>query len=68
MHQHTHQQLLRLPEVMRLTGMSRSWLYRAVSEGTFPTYHKVGRASVWDAGAVNTWILAQLAGTQAGEG
>lgn len=67
MHQYTYQQLLRLPEVMRLTGMSRSWLYKAVSEGTFPTYHKIGRASVWNAEAVNAWILARLTPTEMSE-
>lgn len=61
------QQLLRLPDVMRRTGMSRSWLYKAVGEGAFPHYHKVGRASVWDAAAVDGWIAAQVASRSTGE-
>lgn len=62
------QQLLRLPEVIRRTGLSRSWLYKAVSEGGFPRYHKVGRATVWDARAVDAWIAAQVgSGSTSGE-
>lgn len=53
-------QLLRLPEVMRLTGMSRSFLYNAISQGAFPRNRKCGRASVWSAAEVHAWISARL--------
>jgi prophage regulatory protein len=55
-----HQQLLRLPEVLRRTGLSRAWTYKAVAECRFPKFYKVGRASVWKAADVDRWILAQV--------
>lgn len=57
-----HLQLLRLPEVMRRTGMGRSFIYRAASEGSFPQFRKCGRATVWSAREVEQWIAARLAG------
>ena len=56
MHQHNYQQLLRLPEVLRRTGMSRAWLYKAVGEGGFPPFHKIGRATVWNSASIDAWI------------
>lgn len=54
--------LLRLPEVRRRTGISRSELYRRVCAGTFPRPVKVGeRASAWPAEEVDAWIAARVA-------
>ena len=40
--------LLRLPAVLRLTGLGRSTLYRLISEGAFPPPVKLAkRASAW---------------------
>jgi prophage regulatory protein len=52
--------ILRLREVMAQTGMSRSWIYKAISEGAFPQQVKLGRASGWDAGAVEDWLRQKL--------
>lgn len=54
--------ILRLPDVVRLTGMKRSWLYRESAAGRFPRQVKIGRASGWDAHAVDEWIAERLKG------
>lgn len=61
--------LLRLPEVLRLTGMCRSALYSQMAQGTFPSSVKIGeRASSWSARAVHTWITERVDGRRAGPG
>jgi predicted DNA-binding transcriptional regulator AlpA len=45
---------------MARTGMSRSWLYGAIAQKRFPAPVKIGRASGWDAAAIDGWIAAQL--------
>lgn len=54
--------LLRLPEVCRRTGCSRSEIYRRVQAGTFPPPIKLGeRASAWAEHEVASWIAARIA-------
>ena len=60
--QTTNSQLIRLPEVMRRTGMSRAWIYQAVADGRFIRFYKVGRSSLWHAAAVDSWIADRLQG------
>ncbi|WP_035972115.1 AlpA family transcriptional regulator [Bradyrhizobium sp. WSM3983] len=38
---------LRVPEVLRRTGMSRPTLYRRISEGKFPEPKKDGGLALW---------------------
>jgi prophage regulatory protein len=53
--------LLRLPEVLKLTGLSKAALYRATAAGTFPKPVKLTeRSSAWVAGEVETWILQRI--------
>ena len=53
--------LLRLKEVCRRTGKSRSDIYRCVTEGTFPRPVKLGeRASAWVESEAVDWILARI--------
>ena len=48
---------LRLPEVMRKTGMSRSTIYRLAAEGNFPKQFRLGpRTSGWRWGEVRSWL------------
>ena len=54
-------QILRLPTVMAKVGMGRSWIYREIAAGQFPAPVKIGRASGWDAGAIEVWISERLA-------
>lgn len=50
-------QLLRLPQVIKLTGLSRDTIYRMVREGRFPQHIKVSeRASRWRADEVGNWL------------
>jgi prophage regulatory protein len=58
---------LRLPEVKRRTGKSRSALYRAVAAGEFPRPVRVGKnTSVWIESEVaerqRAWIAASRGG------
>lgn len=51
------QGILRLPEVMRLTGLSRSSIYRLESIGKFPARVKLSEsASGWRAEEVQDFI------------
>jgi prophage regulatory protein len=53
--------LYRLPELLDVTGMGRSWTYREIQAGRFPAPFKLGAASCWDSRAVDRWIDAQVA-------
>lgn len=49
--------VLRLPEVLALTGLSRSTIYSRMSQGEFPTSVRLGlRAVGWRAADVYEWI------------
>ncbi len=49
--------IVRLPELLRLTGMSRSGAYRAMEAGTFPRQVAIGpRAVGWRHDEVIRWI------------
>ena len=55
--------LLRLPDVRRKTGLSRSAIYRRVADGTFPAPVKIGmRSSAWAGNEIDAWIAQLLAG------
>lgn len=56
------QALLRLPEVCRRTGLSRSEIYRRVCAGRFPAPVKLGeRASAWPENDVAAFVTACIA-------
>lgn len=57
----TTTELWRLPRVLAATGLSRSALYRAVAEGSFPRPVRLGgTASVaWRSVEVVAWINDQ---------
>ncbi len=47
----------RLRDVMRITALSRSTIYRRIAEGRFPSpVHLGGRASAWASAALQDWI------------
>lgn len=47
---------LRLKQVLALTGMSRSWIYEAISRGKFPSPITLSaRAVAWDSAAIAEW-------------
>jgi prophage regulatory protein len=56
--------ILRLPEVKCRVGLSRSSIYLAISQGTFPRPVKLGiRAVGWLQTDVDAWIRSKAAGT-----
>ncbi|MBX7149154.1 AlpA family transcriptional regulator [bacterium] len=55
------QQLLRLPAVCRLTGLSKSSIYSYIAMGTFPQPIKIGlRSTAWISDEVCKWIDARI--------
>jgi prophage regulatory protein len=49
--------MLRLREVLRVTGLARSTVYKLIHDGKFPRPIKLGaRAVAWRSDAVNGWI------------
>lgn len=61
--------LLRLPEVCRRTGLSRSTLYARIQEGTFPAPVNIGARSVaWPSHAVDMWIRERIEAALSTEG
>ena len=51
------QQILRRPEVERVTGLSKPTLYRMIASGAFPRPVKLGVRSVgWRASEIERWI------------
>ncbi len=49
---------VRLPEVMRRTGMSRSTIYRRIEQGRFPSQIDMdGNISAWREGEIACWLL-----------
>lgn len=62
--------LIRLPETLAKTGLSRTRLYEAVGAGTFPKPVKLGsnanaRAVAWPEEEVTAWIAARIADREA---
>ena len=54
--------LLRLPEVIRLSGYSRSMLYALISQGLYPKPVKISdRAVAWPSDEVEQMVLAVVA-------
>ncbi|MHA2937992.1 helix-turn-helix transcriptional regulator [Vibrio sp. RC27] len=50
---------IRLTEVLKLTGLSRTTVYKYIYQGSFPRNIKIGpRAVVWIEGEIDLWIKA----------
>ena len=63
------EKLMRLREVRRRTGKSRSGIYRGIADGTFPAPVKLGeRASAWVESEIEAWIADRIAERDAGRG
>lgn len=53
--------ILRLPEVMKATGLSRSSVYAYIKENKFPSPRKLSERSVgWLLSDVNAWIESRI--------
>jgi prophage regulatory protein len=58
--------LIRLSEVMNLTGLARPTIYRAVAAGRFPAAVKIGSATAWVAHEVESWIQSRITESRSG--
>ncbi len=53
------ERLLRRPEVLDITGLSRSALYRDMLNGDFPRGVRVGKRAVrWRASEIRSWAAS----------
>jgi prophage regulatory protein len=54
-------QTIRLPQVIELTGLAKSSIYRLIDEGDFPKQIQLGARSVgWVKSQVEDWILSKV--------
>ncbi|MEJ7668868.1 MAG: AlpA family phage regulatory protein [Casimicrobiaceae bacterium] len=54
--------LIKLPEVVRMTGVPKSSVYWRISRREFPRPIKIGeRASAWNSDELEAWIAAKVA-------
>ncbi len=59
---------IRLPQVMALTGLSRSSIYLAVAEGRFPKQIALGARSVaWASNEIDEWMENCVANSRGGK-
>nr|WED68470.1 AlpA family transcriptional regulator [Pectobacterium colocasium] len=57
----TQNRLIRFPEVMRKTGFGKTWLYRLISEESFPQPVKIGiRAVAFVENEIDEWIVVAM--------
>lgn len=55
------EQMLRLPDVLRATGMSKRTIYRWIGQGHFPEPVSIGPNAVgWPASDVRRWQTARF--------
>ncbi len=61
-------QMLRAPEVMARTGLSRVTIWRRVRAGTFPAPVEIGINSIgWPATEISTWLESRPRRTYSAE-
>jgi len=66
--QNMAQQILKLLEIKKDTGLSGSSIYRMAKAGTFPKPIKLGeRSSGWIASEVEQWLNERIAASRNGE-
>jgi prophage regulatory protein len=62
-----HDAILKLPEVKARTGVGRSFIYKGMRAGTFPTPIQLGVRSVgWLEADVCRWIADRIAASRGG--
>ena len=60
---------LRLPEVLEMTGMGKTFIYDRMKEGTFPKQIQLGsRTVVWNEQEVIKWMEDRMASRQPSSG
>ena len=57
--------VIRLPEVKQRTGLSRSSIYRLMSEASFPQSCKLGeRIIAWVESDIDRWLAEKIASSR----
>ena len=60
--QTTAPRFLRLPEVLQITGMGKTFVYALMKDGTFPKQIQLGsRTVVWNEQEVTKWMEDRMA-------
>jgi prophage regulatory protein len=60
------QKLVRLPEVIERTSLSRSTIYEMMAQGRFPRPVKLNlRSNGWVEGEINDWLASRVAEREA---
>lgn len=55
------ERLIRINEVINITGKSRSSIYADIADGSFPDSIKIGTRSVaWTESAISGWIRTKM--------
>ena len=53
--------IYRISAIMEMTGLSRSWIYLAVSKGEFPKPIKIGKRAIgWPESVIKEWIQGKV--------
>ncbi|NYH13458.1 helix-turn-helix transcriptional regulator [Paraburkholderia bryophila] len=60
----TQRRIIRLPEVCRLIGLSRSVVYARIKQKQFPAPIKLGYSSGWIESEVQAWIDGRIDATR----
>lgn len=49
--------LIRLPEVMQITSLSRTQIYRLIAAGTFPKQRRIShKVAAWKESEIAAWV------------
>lgn len=58
-----HARIIRMAELIKITGYSRASIYNFMAAGSFPKSKKLGlRAVGWSSHEVQAWVNEKLAG------
>lgn len=62
-------QLIALPEVVRISGISKSEIFRRIKLKNFPAPARIGdgRCTRWEMGEVQAWVRDRLSERPAGQ-
>lgn len=59
---HINERALRLPDVIKITGLKRSSIYKYINENAFPKPISLGARCVgWLESEINTWLQTRIA-------
>lgn len=63
----TSDRIIKLREVIAMTGLSRSSIYLLIKKGTFPVQVKLStRSSGWFLSEINSWVVSRPRGSECG--